>query len=101
MIIENFKSKNSLDSFQDFCNIRNKTDQDIFEVFKWETNFLLNWFTELSWRIGYLWNIKDNIPFFLKTCKKLNMKANDCDLKNILLINYNLIRNYFSLKRDL
>ncbi len=90
-----FIKRDSIYNFESFCNDRQKTNQDIIEIFDGHEDLLLNWFTELSWKIWYLWDIKDNIPFFLETCKRLNIKPNNYDLKSILTINYNLIRNYF------
>ena len=78
-----------------FFRMRENTKKDIFEIISWHEYLSLNWFTELTWNLWYLWNIQDNIPLYLYYAKKINHIPNDDELLNIIRINISFIKNYF------
>ena len=78
-----------------FFNVHKNTNCEIFEIISWNEELSLNWFTELTWNLWYLWDIQNNIPVFRDFSKRLKNVTNDDSLLKIAKININLIKNYF------
>lgn len=90
-----FIESDTLDTFEDFIAQKRKSSKKIMQYFPSQPELLLNGFTEISWGVGQLGAIEKNIPFFFAAAEKYNYTPSPEHLKNIAIVNFNFLRNYF------